>query len=170
MIIKTDRLILEPLGTKHLDDFSVYALDKDCGKFMLFFPKKDMDEVKEELKSSDKMWNSENPTEWIFAIMEDEKNVGFVGIYDENGKAELGWMLSKDCQGKGYGFEAASAAADYALTLGYKEFVAHCDSENYPSYHLMEKLGMKRISEKKGRKNYSSDEERVEFTYYMDKR
>ncbi len=168
--IETERLILEPLGIKHLDDFKTYALDYDTGKFMMFFPKKDMNEVREELISCDKMWNCEKPTEWVFAIMNGEKNVGFVGVYDENGKGELGWMLSKDCQGKGFGFEAASAAVKYGLSLGYTEFVAHCDSENYPSYHLMEKLGMTRISEKNGRKNYSSDEDRIEYTYYMDKR
>ena len=167
MIIKTERLILEPLGYKHLDDFNVYATDKEAIKYMLFFPTDDREDSKEYLTRSEEQWNSDKQDVWELAVLLDGKNIGYVGIYDEDGKAELGWLFSKDYQGKGYAYESACAAVEYAKKLGYTEFVAHCDSANAPSYGLMEKLGMKRISEKFGRKNKLSNPDRTEYTYYM---
>lgn len=55
---------------------------------------------------------------------------------------EVGWGLHPDAQGKGYAFEAATAAMDYAFdALGWTD-VIHCiDPENAPSQALARRLG-----------------------------
>lgn len=66
--------------------------------------------------------------------------------------------------------EGAQALIDYASqNLGIKKFIAYCDSENIPSYSLMEKLGMSRVMCRSGRKNRSSSEERMEYKYALEK-
>lgn len=48
-----------------------------------------------------------------------------------------------------------------------KKIIAHCDTENVPSYKTMEKIGMHRVSESGDRKNKYSDEERREYIYEL---
>lgn len=84
--------------------------------------------------------------------------------------AELGWCLKKSAQGNGYALEAAAALILWTnKTLGVTRFIAHCDTENAPSWATMEKLGMKRVGRAGGRRNkLAPEEEREEFTYELD--
>ena len=94
-------------------------------------------------------------------------HVGGVSLYMlEDGAAELAWILDKRYWHNGYATEAARALMGWGRDcLGVHRFIAMCDSENTPSWQLMERLGMYRISLCGGRKNRSSDEERLELTY-----
>ncbi len=52
--------------------------------------------------------------------------------------------------------------------LGVHHFTASCDSENLPSYRLMEKLGMVKTDYKGTRRNkLSPQEERAELKYEL---
>jgi RimJ/RimL family protein N-acetyltransferase len=58
---------------------------------------------------------------------------------------EIGWALARDRQGLGYATEAASALLDYAFgALGCHRMIATCQPENRASWHVAEKLGMRR--------------------------
>ena len=55
---------------------------------------------------------------------------------------ELGWMLQADAEGKGYAFEAAVAARDWARrTLNFPRLVSYIYEANTRSVALAEKLG-----------------------------
>ena len=84
--------------------------------------------------------------------------------------AELGWCLKKSAQGNGYAQEAAAALILWTnKTFGVTRFIAHCDTENAPSWTTMEKLGMKRVGCTGGRYNkLAPTQERKEFTYELD--
>ena len=116
------------------------------------------------------LWQNQKSFEC--AVLCGGRHIGGVNIYivDEGQKiAELGWCLNKKAQGYGYAFEAAEALVNWAKeVLGVKCFIAHCDSENIPSWKTMEKLGMRRVSCTGGRFNKSApNEERKEFMYEM---
>ena len=51
--------------------------------------------------------------------------------------------------------------------LNIHRFIAVCDTENVGSYRVMEKLGMKRVNERGGRKNRASEEFSREYRYEM---
>lgn len=58
---------------------------------------------------------------------------------------EVGWILHSDYWRQGYGTEMGRAL----LSLGFDDLklhriVAYCDAENYGSYRVMEKIGMRR--------------------------
>ncbi|MDO4460218.1 MAG: GNAT family N-acetyltransferase [Clostridia bacterium] len=168
MIIKTERLIMEPLGLKHLEDYNTYASDYDNCKMMCYLPVDGIEESEKFLKGIEEEWANGCPNVYEFALMLGDKNIGEMGLYNEDGKAELGWVLDPAYQGKGYAFEAAKALVEWGHNeLKYKDFIARCDSENVPSYILMEKLGLKRVGENHDRKNRSSDEIRSEYSYEM---
>lgn len=55
---------------------------------------------------------------------------------------ELGWMLQVEAEGKGYAFEAAVAARDWALrTQSWPRLVSYVHRDNLRSVKLAEKLG-----------------------------
>ena len=77
--------------------------------------------------------------------------IGFCGLKKSNqaggpmGEFEIGWRLRKDAWGKGYAREAAEAS----LKAGFEQFdaphiIALTVIENWPSWILMDRLGMQR--------------------------
>ena len=129
-----------------------------------------IEETQEFLKKAEAEWQKEFPEFYEFAILTEGAHIGSVCLYlnEDRTEGELGWILNKRYWGHGYTFEAAQALIDYASqNLGIKKFIAYCDSENIPSYSLMEKLGMSRVLCRSGRKNRSSSEERMEYKYAL---
>ena len=87
----------------------------------------------------------------------------------EYGKPVLGWIINRKYWGQGYAFESAKAVMEYfSANLGIRYFCAYCDTRNTASFKLMEKLGMKRVSESGGRKNRASSEEAFEYKYEIE--
>ena len=168
--IRTERLLLSPLGPQYVKSAFVYSGDLENTKFMLDLPEESIEETQEFLKKAEAEWQKEFPEFYEFAILTEGAHIGSVCLYlnEDRTEGELGWILNKRYWGHGYTFEAAQALIDYAFqNLGIKKFIAYCDSENIPSYSLMEKLGMSRVLCRSGRKNRSSSEERMEYKYAL---
>lgn len=63
---------------------------------------------------------------------------------------ELGFVFSRQFHGKGYAYESAKALIDYAFNeLNAHRIFAVCNPENYSSWKLMERLGMRKEAEMK---------------------
>jgi RimJ/RimL family protein N-acetyltransferase len=73
--------------------------------------------------------------------------LGSVGVgrqprFPEN---EIGWILQADAEGQGFGFEAATAARNWAYqTLGWTTLVSYIEPANTRSIALAERLGARR--------------------------
>ena len=60
-------------------------------------------------------------------------------------EAEIGWVIAPAHQGQGFATEAARAALLICFEhLGLRRVTAGCFVENQASWHIMEKLGMRR--------------------------
>ena len=170
MELKTERLCLKPLGTQYLESVHEYASDIENTKYMVHLPKETIQETFDFLRNTENEWKKLKPDFYEFAIFYEGKHVGAVSLYMENDSklGELGWILNKKYWGKEIVSEAAVRLIEFAKNeRNLTHFVAHCDAENTASYHVMEKLGMVRTAEYKGRKNKSSDEERTEYQYEL---
>jgi len=63
-------------------------------------------------------------------------------------EAELGWMFDPMYGGSGYATEAVAAVLDVCFdTLALRRVQAGCFADNAPSWHLMERLGLRREEE-----------------------
>jgi len=169
MRLTTQRLTLEPISLAHLKSTYVYSSDLENTRLMMFLPLESMEETEACIRRSMDYWQSDAPEHLQFAVMLNGTQIGDVTMYmDGPGNAELGWILDRRFHGNGYACEAIRAVMDYGQRAwGIRRFFAMCDSENVPSYRLMERLGMKRLPEVGKRKNRSSDEERLELTYEL---
>ena len=167
MRITTPRLALEPISLAHLKSTHAYSSDQENTRLMMFLPYDSIEETEVWIRQSMEYWRSDAPEHLQFAVMLDGRQIGDVTMYMAGpGNAELGWILDKGCQGHGYAAEAVRAVMDYGRReWGIRRFFAMCDSENAPSYRLMERLGMRRVPGVGKRKNRSSEEERPEIIY-----
>ena len=60
-------------------------------------------------------------------------------------QARLGWVVHPDHSGRGYGTEAVRALLAICFDqLGLRRVVAECFAANESSWHLMERVGMRR--------------------------
>lgn len=62
----------------------------------------------------------------------------------EGTQAELGWCIAPAHQGRGYATEAVRELVRIAFDLGVRRLEAGCFAENVASWHVMEKVGMRR--------------------------
>ena len=170
--LRTERLILRPAGMKYLNSTYEYTSDPENTRFMTHLPNASIEECADYLAQADAEWAKPQPGYYEFAILLNGEHIGGVSLFPEETdrtRAELGWIIHKKHWGKGIVTEAARALIRFAAdALHISHFIAHCDSENAASYRVMEKLGMTRTGERRGRKNRLSDEDRSEYQYEME--
>ena len=167
-MIQTERLTLVPQTVAYLESTHRYASDAEHTRYMVFLPNESLSETEAFLRAAEAEWARDVPAYWEFAVLLDGAHIGGACLYrlDEPRSAELGWILDRPYEGRGYATEAARGLMAWGReTLGFTRFIAQCDGENIASARVMERLGMRLIERCGGRKNRSSDEEREELTY-----
>lgn len=171
MEIKTERLILRPLGTEYIASAHAYASDAENTKYMMFLPNEAISETIGFLSDCENEWKKAYPSYYEFAVILDGRHIGAVSIYPntEKDEAELGWILDRRFHGHGYATEAARALIRFASgCLALRRFIAHCDTENLASQSVMKKLGFVCTGVSGGRRSRGSDEERQEYTFVLE--
>lgn len=167
--IITDRLTLRPVSLGDLEQVYQFCGDKEAITQMVYLPSDSMEETKETILRAMEEWQKETPEFHEFAVLLGVQTIGLVTVYflEQPDTAELGWVLHKDYQGKGYATEAARAVMEYAMKeLGFSHLIALCDKRNAASYHVMERLGFFLTQENGVRYNRSEDGvPAVELTY-----
>ena len=168
MEIKTERLVLRPLGPEYLESTHAYVSDAQNTRLMMFLPNETPAETEEYLRYCAAEWRSDRPRIYEFAVLRDGAHIGHVTLDMEHAPeaAEVAWILRPDCHGHGYATEAARAMMAWARQdLGLTRFIAHCDAENAASQAVMRRLGMRLVDDTGTRKNRGSDEIRRECLY-----
>ena len=148
MELKTARLVLRPLCAGDLVTCNEYAMDAETCRYMIYLPNHSSAETLAFLQGCEAQWQRQPVEAYEMAITLEGRHIGAVSIASEEDGMEIGWILNRAYQGKGYAYEAARALMDFAINeLNVSRIVAHCDTRNAPSYRLMEKLGMRRVGE-----------------------
>lgn len=80
------------------------------------------------------------------AVMKDTHMlIGGCNLFLSGMEAEIGWILHRDSWKQGYGTEMGRALLEFGFDeLNLHRIIARCDAENYGSYRVMEKIGMRR--------------------------
>jgi len=138
--LETGRLILRPIT---VDDFIVvhsWAGNPINTRYMAWGP--NTEEQTLEFLSSVK-----NSKDFAVALKESNQVIGSCGIYpnDNNDTGEMGWILHMDHWKRGYGTEICGELIRYGFEdLKLHRIYAPCAAENYGSYRVMERNGMRR--------------------------
>ena len=145
-MLETERLILRKFEADDFDAAHSYASSIENIIYMPWGP--NTAEQTRAFISTAIAKAEENPIiEFTYAIVLKAANrlIGACDITVKDDEADVGWVLHRDYWKQGYGPEFGKALLDF----GFGEYNLHritavCDAENYGSYRLMEKIGMRR--------------------------
>ena len=171
--IRTARLALRPFELGDLRTTHAYASDKANTEYMMHLPNGTIQETEQFLCHVIDEWGKDNPQEYEFAVVIDGKHIGAaaVSLSDDGREGELGWIIRKEYQGKGYGTEAAKAVLDFAFEkLKVKKVTARCDLRNESSQRVMQKIGLVFENDERMRRYKGSGEDVREVMYSLIKK
>lgn len=147
--LNSERLILRRFTNSDLASFLAYRNDPEVARYQSW----DSCTEQEALEFIQGMESLQPgvPGEWFQFAVELKETGGLAGDCamkvdeEERYRAEIGYTLSREHQGKGYASEAVACLLDYALRdLGLHRVVAITDQENRASVALLERLGLRR--------------------------
>jgi RimJ/RimL family protein N-acetyltransferase len=147
--IESERLILRRFEDSDLAPFVAYRNDPEVAKYQSWdsFDERDAKAFIREMESA----QPGVPGEWFQFAVESKETGGLVGDCalqvdgQEPYRAEIGFTLAREHQGKGFASGAVWLLLNYAFeALGLHRVVAIADCRNKPSWALLERVGMRR--------------------------
>lgn len=145
--ILTARLIIREYDESDFDAVHPYASDPEVVRLVGFGPNTE-EETRDFLKRA-RLARWERPRK-IFHLgvvrKPDGALIGGCGIYlTSDRQATIGYTFSRHVWRQGIGSEVAAALLQFGFErLGLHRITASCDVENVGSWHVMEKVGMRR--------------------------
>lgn len=149
-VLKTGRLTLRQLRSS--DDKEIFALrsNVNVNKYLDRKPSKSIDDAKNFIQTINGNIQRNDSIYWAITLNGTDKLIGTICLFDfsdDNLKAEIGYELVPDLQGKGIMQEAISIVIDFGIQhIGLNTIEAYTHSENRSSTRLLEKLNFKRDS------------------------
>ena len=149
-VLKTERLTLRQLISS--DDKEIFALrsDDNVNKYLDRKPSKSIDDAKNFIQTINENIQRNDSIYWVITLNGTDKLIGTICLFDftnDDLKAEIGYELLANFQGKGIMQEATSKVIDFGIQhIGLNSIEAYTHSENHSSTKLLEKLNFKRHS------------------------
>lgn len=149
-VLKTERLTLRQLVSS--DDKEIFALrsDDNVNKYLDRKPSKSIDDAKNFIQTINENIQRNDSIYWAITLNGTNKLIGTICLFDfsdDNSKAEIGYELLPDFQGKGIMQEATSKVIAFGIQdIGLNSIEAYTHSENESSARLLKKLNFKRHS------------------------
>ena len=146
--IRTERLLMRRWSDLDRAPFAAMNADPDV---MRYFPAAlDRAESDQLIDRIDERFDQQGFGLWALEVLESGEFVGFTGLnpmpegVPGAGDQEVGWRLDRRAWHKGYATEAARAALDVGLRLGFPVMWSMTAVINVPSQSVMRRLGMVR--------------------------
>ena len=166
--LTTERLTISLMEA---EDFSLfYRLQADEQLMRYIGPVLSREEIQEKFNHRIKPWDGDEQHWLTFKIIINQGqqfagSIGFRLVDIESERAEIGYLLLTEHQGKGYMTEAAQCLVNFLFTrLKVMKIEAHCSTKNSASWQIMEKLGMQREAHLKSH-TVLNDERLDDFSY-----
>ena len=144
MRIETERLVITEFTADMARDVHLNSLDEDNRRFVPDEVFETVEEAGEALAFLMSQYGkTEGPLAYPVLTKGGRENIGYVQMVPlGNGRWEIGYHIAKQHTGRGYATEAVRAFLPVtAETVGTKEVLGICLSENIASKHVLLKCG-----------------------------
>ena len=147
-ILKTDRLLIREITVEDVSRLYELYADESITRYMeSLFPTRQQEEeyTRDYIKN---IYHFYGYGMWLITLKESGEVIGRAGLEYKEGLEglEIGFMLGKEYQHKGYAFEACKAILDYAREeLEQNNVYAVVHEENQASIALCQKLGFQKM-------------------------
>jgi len=144
--IDTPRLILRVPRLEDLDEWAAMMLDAEAAKFIGGVAPREV--TWRALMTMIGAWHATGIG--MFSVIERSSGrwVGRLGPWQPEGwpGTEVGWAIARECWGRGYAPEGATAATDWAFdNLGWSNVIHSIDPGNAASQAVARKLGSRNL-------------------------
>ncbi|HYJ63373.1 MAG TPA: GNAT family N-acetyltransferase [Parafilimonas sp.] len=147
-VLKTERLTLRQLVSSDANEIFALRSNDNVNKYLNRKPAKSIDDAKTFIETINKNIQRNDSIYWAITLTGTNKLIGTICLFnlsDDNFKAEIGYELLPDFQGKGIMQEAASKVIDFGIRhIGLNLIEACTHSENQNSTRLLEKFNFKK--------------------------
>ncbi len=144
--IETERLILRKFTGNDFDAVHSYASDLENTVYMVWGPNT-VEQTQAFIRYCITKAEEKPCTNYQYAVVLNDTNrlIGACNLAITENEAEIGWILHRDYWKQGYGTEIGKALLEFGFDeLSLHRIFARCDAENYGSFRVMEKIGMRR--------------------------
>lgn len=146
--LETNRLILHKTEEKDLKELWNILLLEEVSKYYLTCKIHDNWENEKKYQYK-KLEKSSNPDVfcWTIELKDNNEVIGQITLFEKEKEVkDIGWFCDINYQNKGYMYEAALEVLKYAFLEVEIDSIKTCAAiKNEASWHLMEKLGFKRL-------------------------
>ena len=154
--LQTPRLSLRSL--EEMDDHFIYSLrsNRQVNTYLNRQPPTQIEEARAFIKKITDSIADDKSYYWGIALKEPRSLIGTICLWnwsDDRKKAELGYELHPDYQGKGYMNEAIGAVIAYAFQNGFTTLEGYSHKDNSASTKLLLKHGFVLQEERKDPEN-----------------
>lgn len=144
MHLETDRLIIEPLSLKNLDDYAAMVADPVVMRYLNEGVPRTQEYASNYLTDLVKLKKEKGFTRYGVFDRSDGSLLGHCGFKDLEGRIDIGWTYASRAWGKGIGTDAARAVLAYGFeALKFEIVTARTDPQNLGSVGVMRSSGMK---------------------------
>ncbi len=151
---ETERLILRELMPADAEGMFDMNSDPDVHRYLGNKPVKSIEQSIAEIEFIRKQYVENGIGRWAVIEKTSGNFLGWSGLKlitettnNHINYYDLGYRFSKRFWGKGYATETAMAVIDYGFTeLKLNEIIGIADINNLGSIHVLEKVGLKRVS------------------------
>lgn len=154
--LKTERVHLRQFKESDSSDLYDYLSDTEVVKYEPYKAFSKEEAMKEAARRAES-------TEFFAVCLENGKVIG--NVYFSKGAFDtwmIGYVFNRQYWGQGYASESVKAVIEYGFTeLGVHRITALCNPENEASWHLLERVGMRREGVLKKNVYFWKDEQGV---------
>ena len=117
-VLKTERLTLRQLASSDDNEIFVLRSNENVNKYLGRKPSKSIDDAKKFIQTINKNIQKNDSIYWAITLNDTDKLIGTICLFDfsdDNLKAEIGYELLPEFQGKGIMQEATSKVIDFGI-------------------------------------------------------
>lgn len=149
-VLKTERLTLRQLRSTDANEIFALRSNNNVNKYLDRKPSQSIDDASNFIKAINENIQRNDSIYWAITLHNRDKLIGTICLFnfsEDSSKAEIGYELVPDLQGKGIMQEATSNVIHFGFQhVGIKTIEAYTHPENKSSTRLLEKLNFKRES------------------------
>lgn len=153
-ILKTERLTLRQLVSSDANEIFALRSNDNVNKYLDRKPSKSINDAKTFIQTINKNIQRNDSIYWAITLNGTDKLIGTICLFnfsDDNLKAEIGYELLPNFQGKGVMQEAISNVIDFGVQhIGLSSIEAYTHSENQSSTRLLGKFNFEKGSAGEG--------------------
>jgi RimJ/RimL family protein N-acetyltransferase len=141
-ILETERLALRAWEREDVGALLALASDAETMRYIGNGRPWGIERAREWLGWMEDCYRERGYGRWAVVEKDGGRLIGSCGFYLVLGKVDFGYMLARDCWGRGYATEVGRAALRHGFeSLGFDTVVARTAPANQASRRVLEKLG-----------------------------